>query len=98
MTEELKNRLEELGFKKIDFKSSDLQYKDVENYAAKIIPSGEWEPETREYVLTISIFKEYYLFSVSDKVGIIKLISLDKSTPVGIIEGYIHRAYKFLSL
>ena len=93
---DLKKFLEEKGFKKIDFKSTDVVYKNVENYSAKIVPSGELGD--REYVLTISFFKDCYIFSISDKIGIIRLISLSKFTPIDVIEAYINRAYDFFSL
>jgi len=91
---EVKEMLENFGFKTAELKSDLTDYKThIATYVVRIKANAD-----REYYLNFSVFQDGYYFSIMDKIGIIKLISFKENTPTYVLSKYIERTAEFFSL
>lgn len=89
--------LKERGFKineDLDKSMKKTYKKLINNYAVKITALDE----NRVYLLTVSIFEDGYRFSIMDKGGVIRLVSLKDTTPLEVITEYIDKCYNFFRI
>lgn len=92
--DKLQEKLEEMNFHQIDTKD----IKGTPKGTKYVYAGGIKSVFGNKYFLSLHRFKDGYQFTISDKIGIVKLSAFKEDTPIEILVEYIKRAYRFFSV